>query len=274
MKDVAFGNLSKMRSRLNSPVDYELVFGSETVPLNELVGQSIQLKFSGNIFCSYCGRKTKKSYSQGFCFPCMRKLARCDSCIMSPEKCHYSKGTCREPEWGETNCMIPHYVYLANSSGIKVGITRNTQVPQRWIDQGAIQALPIFEAGTRRMSGLMESLFRSLITDRTNWRKMLKGEVEQVDMLAARDQLYAELDAQLEGVIQTAGDVCEKLPEAKVVDIEYPVIEYPVKITSLNPEKEPLIAGELRGIKGQYLILDTGCINVRKFTSYEATLSC
>jgi hypothetical protein len=241
--------------------------------LNELIGHSLKLTFSGNIYCCNCGQKTKKSFNQGFCFPCMRRLACCDSCIMSPEKCHYSKGTCREPEWGEQNCMIPHYVYLANSSGIKVGITRHTQVPTRWIDQGAIQALPILKVGTRRMSGLAEELFRQLITDRTNWQAMLKGLVKPVDMLAARDQLFAGLDERLTELMQTGTEICEKMAAATVVNIVYPVTEYPVKIISLNPEKNPVISGQLKGIKGQYLILDTGCINIRKYTSYEATLA-
>ena len=97
---------------------------------NELLGSTIKLNYLGRIECIYCGRKTKKSFSQGYCYPCMIKLARCDSCIVSPEKCHYDEGTCREPEWGEQHCMRPHYVYLANSSGVKVGITRGREYSQ------------------------------------------------------------------------------------------------------------------------------------------------
>jgi len=273
LKTVALGNLSKMSHRLASPVTYNMVLGSEEIPLNEFIGQTLQLTFTGEIHCCHCGRKTKKSFNQGYCFPCMKKLAQCDSCIMSPEKCHFSAGTCREPEWGRANCMITHYVYLANSSGLKVGITRHTQVPTRWIDQGAIQALPVFAVSSRRLSGLVEVLFRDLITDRTNWRAMLKGQVEAVDMLAARDSLLVELNDRLALLMREEQEDFTVITNADVVHIQYPVATYPSKITSLNAEKQPVIEGQLQGIKGQYLILDTGCINIRKYTAYEASLA-
>ncbi|AZZ91495.1 DUF2797 domain-containing protein [Hahella sp. KA22] len=274
MREVAQGCLEKMFSQLDNPVNYSLVVGDERVELNPLLGKSLQIKFSGKIVCNHCGRSTKKSFSQGFCFPCFRKLARCDSCIMSPEKCHFFAGTCREPEWGETHCMVPHVVYLANSSGIKVGITRKTQTPTRWIDQGAIQALPIMEVTTRRMSGLVEEIFRQSVTDRTNWRAMLKGDPEPLNLVAERDRLLAELEGALEGLRCAEGaDNMEILTSAEVVDIAFPVMQYPQKVVSLNPEKEPEISGTLLGIKGQYLILDTGCINIRKFTSYEVSVA-
>jgi len=273
MKEIAIGHLSKMNHCLKTPVEYSLVLGSQEIPLNELLAKTIKLNFTGNIACCHCGRKTKKSFNQGFCYPCMKKLAQCDSCIMSPEKCHFSQGTCREPEWGLIHCMIPHYVYLANSSGLKVGITRHNQIPTRWIDQGAIQALPVFTVGSRRASGLVEVLFRRLVTDRTNWRTMLKGQVEKIDMMAARERLFAALAGELEQLKQTVDESFEKITDAGVVEINYPVEVYPEKIVSLNPEKQPTLEGQLLGIKGQYLILDTGCINIRKFTSYEASIA-
>ena len=138
------GSLRKMRAVLSDPVDYFLVLDETEVPLNEILGCNIKLEFHGLIHCIYCGRKTSKSFNQGYCFPCFRKLARCDLCIVSPEKCHYHEGTCREPKWGQENCMTEHVVYLSITSGLKVGITRSTQVPTRWIDQGATQAQPIF----------------------------------------------------------------------------------------------------------------------------------
>ena len=133
-----------MKTSLEEVVDYRMVFGDVEVPLNQYLGSTLQLSFDGVINCIHCDRKTNKSFNQGYCYPCFKRLAQCDSCIVSPEKCHYHEGTCREPEWGETHCMIDHIVYLANTSGIKVGITRGTQVPTRWMDQGATQAKPIF----------------------------------------------------------------------------------------------------------------------------------
>ncbi|GAL30720.1 hypothetical protein JCM19239_4459 [Vibrio variabilis] len=146
MSLLASGTLSKMRASLESTVQYRLPVGDEEVDLSPLIGKTISLNHTGNIFCASCGKKTKKSYSQGHCFVCMKKLASCDMCIMKPETCHYDEGTCREPEWGEANCMVDHFVYLSNTSSLKVGITRHTQIPTRWIDQGATQGLPILKS--------------------------------------------------------------------------------------------------------------------------------
>lgn len=137
------GGLRKMSAQLDAPVSYAFRLDEQVLPVNPLLGQHLRIEFLGAIHCTHCGRKTKKSFAQGYCYPCFTKLAQCDSCIMSPERCHYAAGTCREPAWGEQFCMTDHIVYLANSSGVKVGITRASQVPTRWIDQGASQALPI-----------------------------------------------------------------------------------------------------------------------------------
>ncbi|MCM0148864.1 DUF2797 domain-containing protein [Photobacterium galatheae] len=263
------GTLSKMRVSLGDVVNYQLLVGEETLDLNPLIGKSLQLTFTGNIYCDACGKKTKKSYSQGHCFPCMKKLARCDMCVMKPETCHYAQGTCREPEWGDTHCMVPHYVYLSNTSGLKVGITRHTQIPTRWIDQGATQALPILKVKNRHLSGLVEVALAEFIADKTNWRAMLKGNAEDMDLKAEAQHLLPEIESRLQDLLLQFGvDAIERLDE-KIVAITYPVNQYPTKITSHNFDKEPVVEGTLLGIKGQYLIFDTGVINIRKFTSYE-----
>ena len=156
------GNLRKMRVDAHDPVRYVLPVGEACVELNPLVGRTIGIRYLGNIHCISCGRRTGKSFNQGYCFPCFRALARCDGCIVRPERCHYHLGTCREPTWAKANCLRPHVVYLANSSGVKVGITRESQLPTRWIDQGAIQALPITRVASRRMSGLVEMVFKNM----------------------------------------------------------------------------------------------------------------
>ncbi len=137
------GNLRKMRVEDASPVRYFMRFNELEVEMNPLIGRPVTLAFSGRIQCIACGRVSKKSFNQGYCFPCFRSLARCDRCIVSPELCHFHLGTCREPDWGQANCMQPHVIYLANSSGVKVGITRRSQLPTRWIDQGAVEAVPL-----------------------------------------------------------------------------------------------------------------------------------
>lgn len=268
------GHLSKMVVELAKPVNYYLPLDDERVLLNDYLGQRIRLNYAGEIHCCHCGRKTKKSFNQGFCFPCLKKLARCDSCIVSPEKCHYEQGTCREPEWGEAFCLTDHVVYLANSSGIKVGITRATQLPTRWIDQGAVQALPIMRVATRLQSGLVEDTLRQHVADKTNWRKMLKGEIEAVDLASTRDDLFERCQSELTALNERFGvQALQPVVDAECVDIEYPVLEYPTKVSSHNFDKTPQVEGTLMGIKGQYLILDTGVINLRKFTAYNISFS-
>lgn len=263
-----------MRSTLTDPVDYFLPVGDAEIALNPLLEQPMQIEFSGNIFCINCGRKTKKSFNQGYCFPCVRKLARCDSCIVSPEKCHFHLGTCREPQWGEENCMIPHVVYLANSSGGKVGITRGTQIPTRWIDQGAVQALPIIGVQTRYQSGLVEVALKNHIADKTNWRAMLKGSPEAIDLVASKHELLAASETEIQLLQDEFGlQAIQVLEDQAVQEIAYPVVTYPEKITSLNLDKTPLVSGTLLGIKGQYLLLDTGVLNIRKFTAYDVTVT-
>ena len=259
-----------MKTKLSTPVEYQLPVDDALLDLNPHIGGRIRLEYQGEINCVSCGRKTSKSYAQGHCYPCFISLAECDMCIIKPETCHYDAGTCREPEWGQQHCMQPHYVYLANSSGIKVGITRRSQVPTRWIDQGASQALPILRAGTRYLSGLLEVALKEHVSDRTDWRKMLKGDAESLDLIAIRDELLETCSLQISEMEQKFGsENIELLSAEPVVEIQYPVQHYPEKVKSLNLDKTPLIDAELLGIKGQYLIMDAGVINIRKYSGYK-----
>lgn len=268
------GHLQKMPVALAAPVQYQLPLDDARLPLNELIGTPIRIQFSGAIHCVHCGRRSNKSFNQGYCYPCFSKLAQCDSCIVSPEKCHYFEGTCREPEWGDSHCMVDHIVYLANSSGVKVGITRESQLPTRWIDQGAVQALPILRVKTRQQSGLVEDLLRQHVADKTNWRTMLKGDIEPVDLPSVRDGLFERCDAALTALEARFGiQALQRLEDAGAVDIDYPVLRHPAKVTSLNMDKDPVVEGTLLGIKGQYLILDSGVINIRKYTAYHVEVT-
>ncbi|SDQ00022.1 DUF2797 domain-containing protein [Ectopseudomonas guguanensis] len=273
MAELGRGSLSKMKAHLDAPVQYAFRLGDEEVPVNPLVGKHLRLEYLGAIHCTHCGRRTKTSFSQGYCYPCMQKLAQCDICIMSPEKCHFDQGTCREPSWGEQFCMTDHVVYLANSSGVKVGITRASQVPTRWIDQGATQALPILRVATRQQSGFVEDLLRSQVADKTNWRALLKGDAAPVDLIAIREQLFAACAAGVTELQQRFGlQAVQPLSAAEVLEIRYPIAAYPAKITSFNLDKQPLAEGTLLGIKGQYLMFDTGVINIRKYTAYQLAI--
>lgn len=266
------GQMSKMETHLENDekAQYQLSLGEESMSMAGQIGHDITLRFMGQITCVNCGRNTKKSYSGGFCFPCSQKLAQCDLCFMKPETCHFEQGTCREPEWGEAVCMQDHIVYLANSSGLKVGITRVGQIPTRWIDQGATQAVPIFLVKTRYQSGLVEVMFKEHVSDRTDWRKMLRGQAETLDLAAERDRLLALCSDQITALKAVHGEESIRvLPAEPVQSIEYPVEQYPTKISSLNLDKTPEVKGVLQGIKGQYLILDTGVINCRKYNGYQ-----
>ncbi|MGI1669797.1 MAG: DUF2797 domain-containing protein [Neptuniibacter sp.] len=274
MQLLASGALSKMRMELDETVQYFLPVGDQEVHLNPLIGQPIKLIYQGAINCTHCGRKTNKSFNQGYCYPCFKSLPQCDQCIIKPELCHFHEGTCRDSTWGEQFCFQDHYVYLANSSGVKVGITRGTQIPTRWIDQGAVQALPILRVSTRLQSGKVERLLGEHVADKTNWRKMLKNEVEDLDLSLKRDQLFNECEEGLAALEAEYGiQAIQRLTDAEQIEINYPVLNYPQKVSSLNFDKTEEVSGVLQGIKGQYLILDTGVINIRKFTAYQVVVS-
>jgi len=267
-------NLDKMSTELvGGQAHYKIGDSGKEIALNPLIGKPVKLIFKKQINCTHCGINVKKAYAGGYCYPCSIKLAECDMCILKPELCHFSKGTCREPSWGESNCMIPHYIYLANSSGLKVGITRATQIPTRWIDQGAVAGLPIMKVSTRYQSGVFEKMFAEEIADKTDWRKMLKGQIEEIDLLEKRDELFQlfgdDLDS-MEGDFG-AGQV-EILERENVTLIDYPVLAYPEKVTSLSFDKSEMVGGLLQGIKGQYMIFDTGVINIRSHTGYRIEL--
>ena len=271
---VVTGDLRKMRVEDADPIRYALPVGDTDVSLNDRLGESISIRATGVIHCIGCGRSTRRSFNQGYCFACFRALARCDGCIVRPERCHYHLGTCREPAWGEANCMRPHVVYLANSSDVKVGITRESQLPTRWIDQGAVQALPIARVASRRLSGLLEVAFKEHVADRTDWRRMLKGEPEAVDLAARRDVLLGCFTDGFESLVDARdGATPEPIADAPSRAFRFPVLEYPERVKAITLDKSPKAEGTLLGIKGQYLILDTGVFNVRRHGGYEVGLS-
>ena len=270
--EVFSGQLQKMSARSESSnglIQYSL----KELNVNELIGKQVKLSFSGEIHCIGCHAQIKKSFSQGYCYRCFTTKASCDACIMSPEKCHFEQNTCREPAWGERFCMQSHYVYLANSSGIKVGITRGTQVPTRWIDQGAVQAIPIFRVSNRHLSGLVEVVLKQHVADKTNWRSMLKGQPEMLDLTVIRGRLFDEIKSEITALQNHYGlSAIQSLWHSESFDFNYPVSAYPEKISSFNLDKEAEVEGTLMGIKGQYWILDSGVINIRRFTGYQVSL--
>lgn len=268
MSDLGIGKILKMHTQLDAQglAHYQLPLDGQLLSMNPLVGKQIALKFSGEIYCIHTGKRIKKSFGQGFSYEAYMRLAQCDTCYMKPELCHFGQGTCREPEWGEKNCMIDTIVYVANTGEAKVGLTRHTQVPTRWIDQGAVEALAVAKLKTRKLAGEFENEIRRFLPDRTNWRKMLKNEIDHVDLSAIKEQIFHQCADILD-------DMEAEEEMAEVTKITYPVLRYPEKIISLDFEKTPSIEGTLIGIKGQYLIFDLGVINMRKYQGYRISIS-
>lgn len=268
------GPLAKLAITQNADIaDYWLPLGSHFVALNTLIGQKLTLEFTGEIHCQACGRGIRKSYQQGYCFLATKRLAECDICIVKPELCHHHLGTCREPKWGLQHCHQRHFVYLANASGLKVGITRQQNIPTRWLDQGATQAIALYEVTSRRLAGLIEVEMKKTLSDTTNWRLMLKGESAGINLEEARQNLVAD-QVEFVGKLQEKfGENSLQVAKTSPWKIAYPVLQYPTKVSSLSFDKTPQISGTLLGIKGQYLILDQGVLNIRKFTSYVVALS-
>lgn len=250
-------------------VEYSLVLDQSKVEFPFALGEKIQIEWTGTIHCISCGCKTPKSYAQGHCFKCFKTKASCDLCIMKPETCHHHLGTCREEAFAQRVCFQPHIVYLANSSALKVGITRISQMPTRWLDQGASQALPIMQVASRRLSGQVEVMLGEVVADKTNWRALLKGTAEPLNLIQIRDELLTQFSSQILQLREELNQSIQILETEKMKAFIYPILEYPTKIKSHNLDKTPLIEGTLQGIKGQYLILDTGVINLRKYTGYH-----
>ncbi|MBD77392.1 MAG: hypothetical protein CL840_00460 [Crocinitomicaceae bacterium] len=276
------GSLRKMTVSLcdQSGVLYSLPLNGNkerAVPINELIGKPITITATGKINCVSCGADTKKSYHQGYCGECAASLPECDSCRVSPEKCHYSQGTCRDPKWGEEECLTPHFVYISFTSGYKVGITRGKNVPSRWLDQGALVATPIFEVRERLLSGVVEDAFREHVSDRTNWRTMLLSDAAPSDeeFKAHVAQLMALMKPAIDKLQLQYGADAIKLTPIDPVRPDYPIGERPMQKLSgtHNFDKQPELSGVLHGVKGQYLYVGQSVVNIRKFAGYEVNLS-
>ncbi len=249
-----------MKTSLEDPVEYRLPIGDELLNMNKLIETDIKLEFDGSIVCIKCDKPTNKSFGQGFCYPCFRSAPEASECVLRPELCRAHEGEARDMEWAERNCLQEHVVYLAKSSVIKVGITRGTQVPTRWIDQGASEALVFARTPNRYTAGLVEVAMKSFLTDRTNWRRMLKNEINTDNLVDRKQEVLEKLDASLREFVTE--------DDAPVV-IDYPVISFPEKVKSVGFDKIPCIEGKLLGIKGQYLLLDEDrVLNMRKHQGY------
>lgn len=257
--------LKKMMTELNDTVNYFLAVENDFLNLNQLLGREIEIRFEG-YQCLNCG-KEKKIFRQGFCYECFYESAHVGDWIMKPELSTAHLGIRdRNLQYEEKVQLQPHIVYLALSSNVKVGVTRKTQVPTRWIDQGASKAIEIVEVPNRYLAGITEVALKDHVSDKTSWQKMLKNEIAEIDLIEEREKLKKYIPKEAEPYF---------LPNnGKITIIEYPVIKYPTKIKTLNLENTPDFSGKLMGIKGQYLLFEDNTVfNIRNSEGYKVQLT-
>ncbi|WP_111709673.1 DUF2797 domain-containing protein [Lutibacter citreus] len=257
--------LKKMKTELNEKVQYYLDVDNDFLNLNQLLDRELEISFEG-YQCLCCG-KEKKIFRQGNCYDCFYENAAVGDWIMKPElsKAHLGIED-RNLEYEKQVQLKPHIVYLALSSNVKVGVTRKTQVPTRWIDQGASKAIEIVEVPNRYLAGITEVALKEYVADKTSWQKMLKNNLVDADLIEEREKLKAYIPEEAQDYFLANN--------SKVTEINYPVLSYPVKIKTLNLEKTPFYSGKLKGIKGQYLLFeDNTAFNVRNSEGYKVIIT-
>ena len=253
-----------MKILYDNPVRYFFRLNEREISLNEHIGNKISFDFTGKIRCIICGRETPKSFFQGMCYPCFQKAPQAEECVLRPELCRAHEGIARNMNYARENCLQEHFVYLSVTDKIKVGVTRKSQIPVRWIDQGAVKAVKIASTSNRYTAGLIEVALKSKYSDKTNWRSMLSEHNEILEYNEQLNIIMTILNSELKKNILT---------DEVITEIKYPVLKYPDKPKNITFDKQPHIEGMLSGIKGQYLIFDDGrVINIRKHGGYEVTL--
>jgi hypothetical protein len=260
------GNLKKMSSSHENVVLYTLDLNNQPVIMNNLLGRKISIDYTGEINCIKCGRKTNKSFAQGFCYPCFKSAPETEECVLRPELCQAHEGIARDMEYASSHCLIDHYVYLSLTSNIKVGVTRHHQIPTRWIDQGATEAIIIAKTPNRYMAGVIEVELKKHMADKTNWRNMLTGKTTHLkSLLTTKKEILPLIEDKFHNLFVINNDI---------TTITYPLNETPTKVSSINLDKNPFVEGVLTGIKGQYIILDNyNVLNIRKYGGYHIQLS-
>jgi hypothetical protein len=255
------GKLVKMGVQYAEPVRYRLSLGGSSIDMNAGIGSHLSISYSGEIRCVRCDRRTRKSYGDGYCYPCFRDAPENAQCIIRPELCRAHLGEGRDPAWEEEHHNRPHALYLALTNTVKVGVTRWTQLQDRWIDQGAARGIVAARTPYRALAGRMEVAVKELFTDRTNWRRMLRDERgAATDLREARERLLAALPDDLQQY---------RMHRAAPLPIRYPLESPPGTIRSLNLDKCPAFSERLIGIRGQYLVFADGTVfNVRRYSGY------
>ena len=249
------GVLTKMQTEEGKPIQYYLVFENSFLNVNQLLNKEISIRTNG-CQCLNCG-KLKKVFRMGFCYDCFFSSPAVGDWIIRPELSKAHLGIADRDLAYESECQLqPHVVYLAQSCEIKVGVTRKTQVPTRWIDQGAEKAIVLVEVPNRYLAGITEVKLKDHYADKINWRRMLVNDICNDDLQEHRHNLKKNLPDEVR-------DYFDPSP-AKIYEFEYPVAQYPAKVSSLTFDKTSFFQSRLIGIKGQYLMFENGLVfNVR-----------
>ena len=259
------GVLSKMPTEIGNPIQYYLVFESSFLNINQLLNKEISIQFLG-YQCLNCGKK-KKIFRQGFCYDCFYSSPAVGDWIMKPELSTAHLGIeDRDLAYEQKVQLQPHIVYLALSSEVKVGVTRKTQMPTRWIDQGAEEAIVVVEVPNRYLAGITEVALKNHFADKTNWRKMLTNTYDAVDLVQEKAKVQAWLPDEVREYFS--------LEKNEIIAMHYPVAAYPTKVNSLNLDKTPFYQGQLIGVNGQYLLFQDGTVfNVRSYEGYVVQIA-
>ncbi len=258
------GVLTKMKTELNSTVQYYLIFEQDFLNVNQVLGKKLSINFL-RYHCLHCHRQ-KKVFRNGVCYNCFMASPEMGDWVMRPElsTAHLNQED-RDLEYEKKAQLQPHVVYLANSSNVKVGVTRKSQIPTRWIDQGAHEAIEVVEVPNRYLAGITEVALKDHVSDKTNWRQMLTNNLKDLDLAKIKEELRPYLPEEAQKYY---------LEDSRELEIAFPVLEYPGKIKTLSLAKTPFYEGVLKGIKGQYLIFEDGmAFNVRKHEGFEVALN-
>lgn len=262
------GNIQKMGALADEQgrVHYTLQMGGDQLDMNALLGKELEITFLGEIYCKSCGKRTGKSYAQGFCFQCMQTAPEAEECVLRPALCKAHLGVARDMDYARQHCLQSHYVYLANTGELKVGVTRASQIPTRWIDQGAVAAVPLCITPNRHIAGLIEQQLSAHISDKTSWKKMVSNNINaDIDLTEERSRAVDLLTAVMRRF------VCSDVSLRRFI---YPVAAYPTAPVNHNLDKEARLCGKLLGIKGQYLLFEgERVLNLRRFSGYRLSIS-
>lgn len=247
-------------------VGADIIHALDSVDMNEWVGQHVTLEFLNEIHCRKTGQKIKKTFGEGLSYSAWLDDPGSVESVLRPELSRIHEGIAlRDFDWEHKHHNQPHYVYLSQTGGFKVGVTRTTNAPFRWHDQGAVGALVIATVPYRQLAGEIEVALKSIVADKTNYRKMLTDVAFDAEgLMDWQEACYDEL-----GVVYESFFVDESDP----IRFDYPVNQYPEKIQSRTLDKQPKVEGILVGIKGQYLLFESGeVINVRRHSGYRVSI--